>query len=35
MSGRIHWLTPAVLAASAAVGHATVYLNVEQAQAAI
>jgi Na+-translocating ferredoxin:NAD+ oxidoreductase RnfG subunit len=35
MSGRIHWLTPTVIAASATVGHATVYLNVEQAQAAI
>ena len=35
LNGKIIWLTPAALVASAVVGHAVTYLNVEQAQQAI
>ena len=35
MNGTINWLTPVALIGGATVGHATVYLNVEQAQQAI
>jgi hypothetical protein len=35
MNGKVLWLTPVALIASAPVGYATTYLNVEQAQQAI